>query len=380
MKISFIKLSQFLLCLSVGFVFLSCDDKEKIEPKPGASACGVFILNQGLDNSNDASISFLDLLTEETNNFVLDIAGGFLGDVGQDMLIYGSKLYVTLSGSHYIKVFDVLSRNSVKTIDVKKEGNNPSAPRSLAAYNGKIYATTTDGYVIKVDTTSYTVEAWTTVGPNPEGIAAVTVNGKGKLYVANSDGYNWENGYVNGKSVSVVDIETFKENDAERIPVGLNPAVLHADSHGNVYVICNGNYYDVMPSFVKIDSKTNKAEIIEAITPYNFTIDGNLCYFYNSPFTGDTSPLGVGIYDIETQKVITDNFISDETILKTPYGIGIDPNTKNVYIGDSPEYTLPGKTYIMSPEGKCLQTLQVGVCPCCFAFYQAINQNKTTFP
>ena len=369
MKISFIKLSQFLLCLSVGFVFLSCDDKEKTEPKIGASSSGVFILNQGLDNKNDASISFLDLLTKETNNFVLDIAGGFLGDVGQDMLIYGSKLYVTLSGSHYIKVFDVLSRKSVKTIDVKKEGNDPSAPRSLAAYNGKIYATTTDGYVIRVDTASYTVESWTTVGSNPEGIAAVTVNGKGKLYVANSDGYNWDNGYVNGKSVSVVDIETFKENAAERIQVGLNPAVLHADSYGNVYVICNGNYIDIMSSFIKIDTKTNRAETIEGISPYNFTISGNLCYFYNSIYTSTTA-ISVGVYDIEKKKMITENFITDGTNLKTPYGIGVDPDTKNVFIGDFPEWGLPGKTYIMSSEGKCVQTLQVGVCPCGFAFYK----------
>ena len=369
MKNSFIKLSQFLLCLSVVFGFLSCDDNEKTGPEPGASAYGVFILNQGLDNSDDASISFLDLAAKTGNNFVLDIAGGFLGDVGQDMLIYGSKLYVSLSGSHYIKVFDALSRKNITTINLKRNGNDPSRPRSLAAYNGKIYATTTDGYVVKIDAVSYAVEAWTTVGPNPEGIAAVTVNGKGKLYVANSDGYNWDNGYANGKSVSVIDIETFKENPAERIQVGLNPDVLHADSYGNVYVICKGNYFDIMSSFVRIDTKTNEVKTIEGISPYNFTISGNLCYFYNSIYTSTTA-ISVSVYDIEKQKIITENFISDGTDLKTPYGIGVDPNTKNVYIGDSPVWDLPGKTYIMSPEGKCLQTLEVGVGPCCFAFYR----------
>jgi len=371
MKISFINLSQFFLCLSIVFVLFSCNDDEKNNTgtEPGITASGVFILNQGLADKNNAGISFLDLFAEGTNNYVLDIANGFLGDTGQDMIIYGSKLYVSLSGSHYIKVYDVLSRSDIETINVKQEGKDPSMPRSLAAYNGKIYATTMDGYVIKVDTTSYVVEAWTPVGPNPEGIAAVTVNGKGKLYVANSDGYNWENNYANGKSVSVVDIETFKENSAGRIPVGVNPAVLHADSYGNVYVICNGNYADILPSFVKIDTKTNQAKTIEEISPYNFTISGNLCYFYNSPFAGNSS-LGVGIYNLETQKKITDNFISDNTELKTPYGIGVDPDTKNVYIGDSPEYSLPGKIYILSPEGKCLQTLQAGVSPCCFAFYK----------
>ena len=370
MKISFIKLSQFFLCLSIVFVLFSCNDDEKTNNTEHApTASGVFILNQGVQSMNDASISFLDLFTEGTDNYVSDITGGFLGDTGQDMIIYGSKLYVSLSGSYYIKVYDVSSRSDIKTINVKQEGKDPSMPRSLAAYNGKIYATTMDGYVIRVDTASYAVEAWTSVGPNPEGIAAVTVNGKGKLYVANSDGYNWENDYANGKSVSVVDIETFKENSADRIQVGINPSVLHADSYGNVYVICNGNYADIMSSFVRIDTKTNQATTIEGISPYNFTISGNLCYFYNSVYTSTTA-LSVGVYDIEKQKVINDNFISDGTSLKTPYGIGVDPDTKNVYIGDSPEYSLPGKTYIMSPEGKCLQTLQAGVSPCCFAFYK----------
>ena len=362
-------LSRFILCSLALGLFFSCDDDGKVSD-PGSSNTGVFILNQGLESMNDATISFLDL-TEESDTYIEDITNGSLGDTGQDMIIYGSKLYVSVSGSNYIQVFDAVNKNRVRTIDVKKDGQSPSMPRSLASYEGKVYATTMDGYVIRIDTLSYNIEAWTEVGPNPEGIAAVKVNGKGKLYVANSDGYNWENDYANGKSVSVVDIETFKE-DANRITVGLNPAVLHADMYGNVYVICNGNYFDILASFVKIDTKTNQTQVIEDIQPYNFTINGKYCYFYNSVYTSSTS-LAVGVYDVEAQRLVTDDFITDDTSLTNPYGIGVDPYTGDVYVGDSPEYGLPGKVYIFNKEGKCNRTLPSRINPCVFAFYRYIE-------
>ncbi len=368
MKNSLNYLSKFFLCLLVVCSFASCEDDEKSapDPEPNPTVSGVFILNQGLENMGDASISFLDL-SDDSNQSSLDITKGLLGDTGQDMIVYGSKLYVSVSGSNYIKVYDAYSKKDLQTINVKKEGQSPSMPRSLASYNGKIYATVMSGYVIRIDTTTYKIENWTTVGPNPEGIAATTVNGKGKLYVANSDGYNWENDCANGKSVSVIDVETFKESET-RISVGTNPAVLHADSYGNVYVVCIGNYSDIPTSFVKIDAKTNQTQEITGFVPYNFTISGKYLYFYNSIYTS-VDPISVGVYDVEKQEIITNDFINDDIALVSPYGIGVDPVTGEVYVGDYPEYGLPGELYIFNKEGKNKQNMQTGVGPCAFAFY-----------
>lgn len=74
----------------------------------------------------------------------------------------------------------------------------------------------------------------------------------GYLYVANSDGMNYTNGYANGTTVSKVNLSTFSEE--KRITVSLNPCKVCADSKGNIFVISMGNYYDIPATLEKINS------------------------------------------------------------------------------------------------------------------------------
>ena len=83
------------------------------------------------------------------------------------------------------------------------------------------------------------------MGLDPEGI----VIKNSKIYVANSGGLNFMNGYDN--TVSVIDALTFTEE--KRIEVGVNPANLQADSQGNIYVSVLGNYSDILPTFKQIN-------------------------------------------------------------------------------------------------------------------------------
>ena len=55
------------------------------------------------------------------------------------------------------------------------------------------------------------------VGPNP----ACLVVAKNYLYASISDGYNYANGYANGKKVAKIDLKTFTKT--KDIAVGMNP-------------------------------------------------------------------------------------------------------------------------------------------------------------
>ena len=339
------------------FAFAACE-KDDSTPgnKPVISTSGVFILNQGGYGENNSGISYYDLTTGKTT---LDITNGTLGDTGQDMIIYGSKLYVSVYGSSIISVIDVQSLDTLKNIAVT-DGTQPRGPRSLTSYDGKVYASTYDGNVIRIDTTSLAIEAVTKVGSNPEGIAAVN----GKLYVANSNGLDYPN-FDN--TLSVVDIAAFTETN--RIPVGLNPNCVMADAYGDIYLSYKGNYADIPGGMQKIDTKTDAVTNLTGIASgQNFTIVDDILYYFDVTYNSDgTTNCTFGRYNVKTEQIVPGEIISDGTKINTAYAIGVDPDNKDVYISDT-NYTTPDKVYIFDSIGVLKKTIDVGISACKFVF------------
>ena len=342
------------------FVFAACEENEPApNPEPVESESGVFILNQGRWGENNASLSYYDFKTGITSP---DITDGTLGDLAEDMIAYGSKLYVVVNGSSRITIFDLNTRLRVKDIDLFN-GDQPRNPNGLTSYNGKVYVTTNDGNVVRIDTVSLSQDGITPVGPNPVGIAAV----KNKLYVANSGGYLPE--YNN--TLSIVDIPTFKEEKV--LTVGLNPNIVRADGSGNVYLTYRGNYVDDFGGFQKIDINHTVTNIpISANQDFEIVFsdfgDAWIFYYgvtYNPDYTTNNT---VGIYSLYGRDVLTtDQFITDGTKINTPYGIGVNHETGDVYIADT-DYSSPSTVYIFDLHGKKKQTLSVGFMACKFVF------------
>ncbi|MDR2085725.1 MAG: hypothetical protein LBP72_00960 [Dysgonamonadaceae bacterium] len=336
-------------------VFTACESTDP-EPAPGIefSSSGVFILNQGSFGKNNAGISYYDFESGKTS---FDIMNGALGDNAQDMLIYGRKLYVTVSGSGYILILNLNTREA-KQLKLKDDEQKDRQPRYLTSYEGKIYATTYDGYVVRLDTTSLQITGIVQVGNNPEGIAAVG----GKLYVANSGGMQ----VPPDSTLSVVDIAGFSET--KKITVGLNPFIVKADSYGDVYLTYQGNFTDKPGGFQRIDTNTDDVFDMDASANHSFTIDGDLLYFYRTDYGKNTA---FGIFDVKTETLTSNPIISDGTKITTAYGIGVDPVTKDVYISDT-DYSAPGTVTIFGAGGTKKKTLNVGINACQFAFHRSL--------
>ena len=363
MKKSFNELKKSFYFMLIALSFTACGKDELPVPAPIKPVSGVFILNQGGWGLNNASISYYDF---ETGNFRFDIAKTAqhplgLGETGQDMVAYGSKLYVSVHGSSRITVFDLKSHNRLKDIDLL-DGNELRGPRYLTTYNGKIYVTTTDGNVVRIDTASLSQDGITPVGPNPEGITAIN----GKLYVANSGGSNWPD-YNN--TLSIVDIAGFKEE--KTLTVGLNPNIVRSDRYGNVFLSYLGNYDDIPGGFQRIDTRTNTVYNVTISANQDFVITGDSLYFYGVTFNSDperSTNNTFGIYNVKTGQLVNNQFIADGTSIRTPFGIGVNPKTKDVYISDT-DYSNPGSVYVFGQDGKKKNTLNVGINACRFAFY-----------
>ncbi len=64
-----------------------------------------YVLNEGNWGGNEASLSRIDLATGSITNNVFSAANGRdLGDVAQDLVVYGTKAYVTVSFSNTVEI------------------------------------------------------------------------------------------------------------------------------------------------------------------------------------------------------------------------------------------------------------------------------------
>ncbi len=324
------------------------------EPNPDVHANGLFILNEGLFQMNNSTLSYYDCTTGAfTGDIFLDVNHRGLGDVGNDLQQYGSKLYIVVNNSNIVEVVDVNTVQSLKTINLPQK-----QPRYIAFLDGKAYISCFDGDVVRVDTASLEVEATVHTGLNPDGICACN----GKLYVSNSGGLNAPD---YGNTVSVIDPASFTV--IKDITVGINPTRIKSWLDRYVYVVSNGNYNDVNFNFQKIDAQSDNVVKTYNMEVVNFDIYQNSAYIYTYNYSSMTSAW-IKVLDLETDEVVKDQFISDGTQLKTPYGIKVNPLNGDVYITDAGTFTTNGDVYCFDQNGKKKFSFEAGLNPSAMTF------------
>lgn len=330
----------------------ACDKDEDPKPdqRPDLSTEGVYILNSGKLNSNNASLSYFNPKTQILSTDVFQQQNDKkLGDTGQDMLIYGAKMYVAVYQSNIIYVLDK-EGNILNSQSPQREGI-AQKPRAFAAHKGKVYVSLFDGYLAKIDTATMMIEQQVKVGRNPEQIAIAN----NKIYVANSGGMDYPN---YDQTVSVVDINSFEVS--KTIDVVSNPTSIIADAQGNVYVKSSGNYGEIPSAFQKIDSKTDQISVLEGINVANMSLYNDKLYIVSSEYDANWNQIvSFQIFDTKTDKLISENFISDGTKIEKPQSISVDSSTGNIYISTS-DYINSGDMYIISPEGKLIHKFDTG--------------------
>lgn len=292
---------------------------------------------------NNSKLCLLNFDNHSLNSdYFLFVNNRSLGDTGNDMKVYGSKLWIVMNVSSQIEVLDLKSGISIKRIAFFNENNVPRQPRYITFSENKAYICSFDGTVARIDTSSLTVEAITRVGRNPDGIAVAN----GKLYVSNSGGLEKAN---YDSTISVVNLNSFSE--IKKINVGINPFKLDVDSKGDVYSVVRGNNSTVKASFCRISSQSDEViQTFNNLPALNFIIKNDTAYLYS--FNYSNNSYWVKTFDCKTEQIISENFISDGTTLVRPFGIYIHPNNGHVYLTDALNYTIKGDLYCFNRNGK----------------------------
>jgi len=309
----------------------------------------LYILNGGNWNANNASLSYYDFKTETMFSKVFENENGSgLGDSAEQILIYGSKMYVTVTTSNRLVVLD-LDGKLIKEFNPVTTDNEPVNPRCMVADNGKVYVSYFYAHsVAALDTASLEIGEEVKVGRYPEQLTVAN----GKIYVANSGGNDYPN---YGNTVSVITPSTMTVE--KEIEVVFNPVGVASDSEGDVYVISWADHGQTTDQTLqRIDGSTGEVTTIGKATKMSivndkiYTIWGQ---YYNSPGAG------YQVFDALTERVITDNFITDGTSIASPNALAVDPQTEKIYITYF-DYVSTSSLYVFSADGKLEKTLDTG--------------------
>lgn len=311
---------------------------------------GLLLLNEGLFQQNNASLSFIAEDGSVSNDYFLQQNGRLLGDTGNDMIVYGAKVYIVVHASSTIEVLDKSTLKSEAQINLQFQGVN-QLPRFVTGYGPNIYVSTYDGYVNVIDTSSYMVTNRVEVGNNPEGL----VVSNDKIFVANSGGLNSPN---YDSTVSVIDLATLQISD--EIFIGANPGELAVDSEGDVYVVKRGNYGTDPSELFVLDAQNNyqKSNLGVAATSLFMDKEDKL-WITHLNYGNNTN--NVALVDAQQETILSSAYI-DASDIQSLYGVFVDEDY--LYCLDARGFTLSGKLkkYLKS-TGEFLEELDTGLNP-----------------
>ncbi len=330
---------------------------------------GFYLLNQGNWGTNKASIDFYDFATGNYERNVYELrnpeVAKALGDVGNDIQIYGSKLYAVLNGSNKLEVMDAATTKRLGQVEI------PS-PRYISFAGGKAYvsafvATTpgVKGAVYEIDTATFAITKKNEVGLQPEMLAVVN----NTLYVANSGGYNAP---TYDKTISVLPLPLGEARTP--IAVNINLEMLRVDQYKQIWVTSRGNYADVPSNLycLALNSQSGQYEVVKdmQLPCSHFDIRGDSLFYYHSVTDYKTKKTtnAFGVVDVKNRKLLTDTFITDPAGLRLPYNIVLQPNGGNIYITDATDFQSSGFLYCFSAKGVHKWHVQTGDIPYAIAF------------
>jgi YVTN family beta-propeller protein len=324
---------------------------------PGA-AQSVYIMNEGNYGKANASLTmYLPDSLKAYQDVYFTANGRNLGDVGNDMVIYGKYGYIVVNNSQKIEVVLLETMKSAGTITI---------PGTKSPFKAAIFSDT-KGYVTNLYDNSVTVFNPTTfavvkdripVGLNPQGI----ISFNGRIYVCNS-------GYGADSTVSVIDPLT--DTVVKTIVVGKSPSEIDYTTDQKLVVKCEGvsSYPD--------PTKEAPGSIMK-IDPSTLAVTGTLplpLATYSHPEKMAVSGAGYayvkvksGIMKIETAQltVVNAGFIPFTSY--TINGMAYDRTNSRLYVADAVDYVSAGTITVYDADGKTTATFKAGVIPGAITF------------
>ena len=310
------------------------------------SGRGVFITCEGNFMWDNASLSYYDPETREIENDIFLRANGMkLGDVAQSMTLHDGKGYLVVNNSGVIYVIDPATFRITGLIEEVVSPRYIHFVDEQTAYVTDLY----DPRISVVDTRTNRIRS--RIDMNGHRSTEQMVQVGNRLFV---NCWSYDN------KILVVDTQT--ERLVDSLTVGWQPNSLLLDGNGKLWTATDGRDGEA-PALWRIDPATREIErrfeLPADTPPSKLTLDerNNRIYF-----------IARDVWRIEADA---------ESLPATPflpyagtlyYGLGVDPDTAELYVADAIDYVQHAAVYRFSPDGQAVDTLRVGIIPGSFCF------------
>lgn len=349
----------------------------------------LIILNEGLWQADNGKVTYFEDNHIVSNEWFREKNGYKLGDTPNDIIQINDKLIaIAVNWSNIVQFITPEGKAVAATEDVPNnrklatDGNfvYVSSYGHEVAINGT-YKEFEKGFVAKIDVETFKVVDAVEVGYEPEGIAFY----KGKLFVANTGGYAFQENHDYETTVSVIDALSMKvERNVDTGQINLYGKM----SQSGQYLCINspGDYYDVAAATIIFDCQAaidGKPDYecfysLEYAATYN-TVDkdgnfyaiGSRYSYYTGEYEFNYVTINPSVlFENDGCAGVDEDFpgsiLSDIMQMTMPYGLYVNPYTGYIYATDACSFTAAGELYQWSPQGILLGKFKTYINPAHF--------------
>lgn len=333
----------FLLLLLHAF---SCKKDSETTPANSflASPGGLYISNEGVFQSGNASISYFNPDQHTVVNNVFQLTNSeSIGDICQSMALINNNLYIVVNNSGKIEVCDPFTMKRKAQITGLTSPRYILAVDSTKAYVSDLYSNA----ITIINTTNNSIQGSIPLTGSSEQILLLN----NKVYVTNS------------LSDYIYAINSTNDLIEDSLLISKGANSIRIDKYNKLWVTCGGDYVNVQGAVYRIDPSSKNIEFssLFTITDYPAKVCLNAAkdtvYFLNN---------GVQRMNVTDNTYPATPFIASSG--NTYYGLTVDSVRNEIYVSDAINFSQAGKVFRYSSSGNLIDNFNVGISPGDFLF------------
>lgn len=314
---------------------------------------GVFITHEGAFSGGTGTVSFYNRTAGGIKNDIFATENGFsvIGNILQSMTIVKDNAYLVVNNANKIVIVDA------QTFKYRDSISSTTMPRYLLDIDGKkgvVSEWGANGLAGAVKILDYATKKFTKTIATGKGAERMLKVGN-NVWVVNNGGFGSDS------TVTIVDITS--ETATGKITIGTSPNSIVQDVNGDIWVLAGGAWGAPNGKLVHIKNNTIVAvfNVPQGSGSLITNTAKNILYFRG----------GKAVYQKDLTTAPPSVFVdkpASNAVFGALYGLGLDPQTGNLFLADAKNYSSTGTVYVFNTSKALMDSMKTGIIPNNFWF------------